>query len=215
MASEQNSIDYLKRARSIAKGSVTRKANKLTELIEAEGNPTLVKVISNELRHSFKEFQTAHEAYDGKLEAQVEKEESARYHNAVLDLVSNLETKTKKMLEPRIDVRPEDSISNISVSTRSSKARSDRSTASDKARATAKKAALEAKAESLKRLHELQIQELKVQQQRIELELHSDIAAAEAERNVYEQAECSSSIAPRPPVINHPQPIYPVLTQHD
>ena len=38
---------------------------------------------------------------------------------------------------------------------------------------------------------------------------------AEAERNVYEQAECSSSIAPRPPVINHPQPIYPVLTQHD
>eukprot|EP00794_Sanderia_malayensis_P013184 gene13184-14532_t len=215
MASEQNLIDYLKRARSFAKGSVTRKANKLTELIETEGNPTLVRVISKELRHSFKEFQTAHEAYDSKLEAQDEKEESARYHNAVLELVSNLETQTDKWLEPSIDVRPEDSISNISVSTRSSKPRSDRSSASEKARATAKKAALEAKAESLKRLHELQIQELKVQQQRVELELHSDIAAAEAERNVYEQAECSSSIAPRSPVINHPQPIYPVLTQHD
>ena len=44
-------------------------------------------------------------------------------------------------------------MSNISVSARSSRARSDRSSASEKSRATAKKAALDAKAESLKELH--------------------------------------------------------------
>ena len=70
MASQENLIDNLKRARSSAKGTVTRKANKLTELTETQGNPKLVKAISKELRQSFKEFQTAHEAYDCKLEAQ-------------------------------------------------------------------------------------------------------------------------------------------------
>ena len=48
---------------------------------------------------------------------------------------------------------------------------------------------MEAKAASLQRLHELQFEELKLQQRKAEIELHAEIAVAEAERKVYEESE--------------------------
>ena len=47
----------------------------------------------------------------------------------------------------------------------------------------------EAKAATLQKLHELQIEELRLQQRKAELELQGEIAKAEAERQIYEQAE--------------------------
>ncbi|KAK3745209.1 hypothetical protein QZH41_004248 [Actinostola sp. cb2023] len=70
---------------------------------------------------------------------------------------------------------------------------STRSTVSAKARAMAKKAALEAKAASLKSLHALQTEELEIHQKRAELELQTEISAAEAEKRVYEQAEAEET----------------------
>ena len=64
-----------------------------------------------------------------------------------------------------------------------------RSSASAKARAAARKTALEAKAASLQKLHELQFEELKLQQRKAEIELRAEIAVAEAERKVYEESE--------------------------
>ncbi|KAK3727374.1 hypothetical protein QZH41_006035 [Actinostola sp. cb2023] len=56
-----------------------------------------------------------------------------------------------------------------------------------------KKAALEAKAASLKSLHALQTEELEIHQKRAELELQTEISAAEAEKRVYEQAEAEET----------------------
>ena len=64
-----------------------------------------------------------------------------------------------------------------------------RSSVSAKAKAAAKKAALGAKAASLQRLHELQFEELKLQQRKAEIEIRAEIAVAEGERKVYEESE--------------------------
>ena len=83
-------------------------------------------------------------------------------------------------------------ISNVGshISSRSnSLCSSTRSTSSAKAKAAAKKAALEAQAETLRRLHQLEIEELVLQQRKQELQLSGEIAAANAEQSVYEQAE--------------------------
>ena len=73
--------------------------------------------------------------------------------------------------------------------TRSAVGSSIRSTASSKARALTKRAALEAKAATLKQLHDIQIQELKLQQRKAEIEIKGEIAEADAETGVYEQVE--------------------------
>ena len=70
-----------------------------------------------------------------------------------------------------------------------SKTSSIRSSASAKARAAAKRAALETKAASLQRMHELQFEELKLQQRKAELELRTELAVAEAEQKAYEESE--------------------------
>ena len=97
-----------------------------------------------------------------------------------------------------LDIRPVDSISNAGsfASSRSrarSKTGSMRSSASAKARAAVKKAALEAKAVALRELHELQFEELRIQQRKTEVELQVEIAVAEAEKRVYEQSEADEA----------------------
>ena len=79
--------------------------------------------------------------------------------------------------------------SRASYRTRSSCNSSIRSTTSERAKAAARKAALEAEAETLKRLQQLEIEELVLQQRKKQLQLHGEIAAAEAEQSVYEKAE--------------------------
>ena len=71
-----------------------------------------------------------------------------------------------------------------------------RSSSSAKARAAAKKAALEAKEHALQRLHKLQIEELKIQQIKSQVELQAEIAAAKAEKKSYEQSEKGETHSP-------------------
>ena len=124
----------------------------------------------------------------------------------MLEIVSELEREISLWLrqpEPQSlsadrseHVRSEDSISNVesrtSFRTRSA-ASSTRSSASAKARSAARKAVLEARASTLQSLHQLQIEELRLQQRKAEVELRSEIAEAEAERKVYEEAEASEA----------------------
>jgi len=89
-------------------------------------------------------------------------------------------------------VNPDNSARNVESRlfyTRSAVAPSIRSTASSKARALAKKAALGAKAATLRQIHDIQLQELKLQQRKAELELQGEIAQVDAETRVYEQVE--------------------------
>ena len=53
-------MDQLRKARSITKGMVTRKANKLNELLTAGENANAIKEIVNDLDGVSKQFQNAH-----------------------------------------------------------------------------------------------------------------------------------------------------------
>ncbi|CAB3997411.1 PREDICTED: uncharacterized protein LOC107342904 [Paramuricea clavata] len=189
----EHSIEELRKIRSTAKANVTRKINKLSELI-SNNNIQAVEETKNYLYETVNEFQLAHKAYHEKLENEVEKSNSSQYCAAVLEEAEKHKIKVHLWLSEQqkndIEVRPDDSISNVSsLRSRKSKSSSVRSSASAKAKAAAKKAALEAKAASLQRLHELQFEELKLQQRKAEIELRGEIAVAEAERRVYEESE--------------------------
>ena len=176
----EHSIEELKRIRSAAKANVRRKINKLSELM-SNNNIQALEETKNDLQQTVDEFQLAHKVYHEKLENEEEKLNSSQYCAAVLEEAEKHKTKIH---------RPDDSISNVSSSrSKKSKASSVRSSAIAKARAAAKKAALEAKAASLQRLHEVQFEELKLQQKKAEIELRAEIAVAEAERKVYEDSE--------------------------
>ena len=88
-----------------------------------------------------------------------------------------------------INVRPHDPVSTVgsrgSFYTRSFAS----SSSSAKVKAAAKKAALVARAASLKNLHELQIEEMRLQQRKAQIELDAEIAEAEAERKAYQENE--------------------------
>ena len=113
---------------------------------------------------------------------------SSQYCATVLEEAEKHKTKIHLWLNDQqrndvvvVEVRPDDSISNASSSrSKKSKASSVRSSASAKARAVAKKAALEAKAASHQRLHEVQFEELKLQQRKAEIvNMHNSTKANE------------------------------------
>ena len=96
-------------------------------------------------------------------------------------------------------LNPKDSVSNAgfkgsSTASMRSGVSSTRSSSSAKARAAARKAALEAQTASIKRMHELQAEELRLQQKKTELQLSTDIAVAEAERKAYGRAEAEEMV---------------------
>lgn len=193
------SMNKLQKARSLAKGVVTRKINRLHKLMSNRINLDLVIKINKELKEAFRDFQSAHEEYHSQISQEDEHDHSSQYHALVMEQVTRLERDINVWLNNENSIRslnpseinPEDSASNVSyVSKRTSSSNSSgRSTASAKAKAAAKKAALETKAAALKTLHELQAEELKLQQKKSQMELKTEIDVAEAMRKVYEQAE--------------------------
>ena len=115
-------------------------------------------------------------------------------------LIHGLRTQNAHRLltEGSAHILSEDSASNAGrcdmFYTRSTVSSSVKSSASTKVRSAAKKAALEAKVAMLQKLHELQIEELRLQQRKGQLELQDEIAEAEAKRQIYEQAEAEEKI---------------------
>lgn len=194
----EQSLEQLKAARSSAKSDVTGKVNKLNELMAARESADAVQRVQFELEEVLRDFQTAHEAYHSQIKNEKEREESSRYYNSLLELASELEREiTSWLTEPNARrlltdtsarILPGDSASNAGFRdtfyTRSGLSSSVRSSASAKARSAAKKAALEAKAATLQRLHELQIEELHLQQRKAQVEIEGEIAEAEAERRL-------------------------------
>ena len=188
-------MEQLKKVRSIAKGNVTRKANKVNEILASCDNADSVQESAKELDEVLKQFEAAHEAYHSLLKEEHDVKESNLYFDSVSELVSEHQLKIKSWLEQpasqngqerQNQIQPEDSISTAG-SHKSSRFRtksiatSVRSSSSEKAKAAAKQAALEAKANALHKLHELQLEELKIKQKQSEVELQGEIAAAEAE----------------------------------
>ena len=116
--------------------------------------------------------------------------------------------------ENQNEIRPEDSVSSAGSqkskrSSRQSGTSSIKSSSSAKTRAAAKQAALKAKANALHKLHKLQLEELKIQQKKSQVELQAEIAAAEGEKIVYEQSEKELHSNPSCAVENSSPPCSP------
>ena len=84
-------IDQLKLVRSSAEAHVSQKVNKLNELMAECENIEALNEVREELQQVLQEFQVAHEAYHGLIKTESEQEESSRYYNSVLEIVSELE----------------------------------------------------------------------------------------------------------------------------
>lgn len=109
-------INQLRQTRSTAKGNVTRKANRLNELIVSSSNVDLVKNASDELHGAWTQFELVHYDYHRLIKDGQEIKESKVYHDTVEELVSELTKKANFWLEqpiiqttqPEKQVQPED-----------------------------------------------------------------------------------------------------------
>ena len=221
MASKQEHPQQLKKSRGLAKAHVTKKINKIRGLMNNPDNLSIIKDLLSELPNVLHEFQTAQKAYHTQIYDENELHESEEYGNSVELSVRQLQQEMDSLLkqvqrniersfkgqhdsEAQLFIQPEDSMSNVGshLSSRSNSiCSSTRSASSSTARAAAKKAALETRAETLRRLHQLEIEELVLQQRKQELQLSGEIAAADAERSIYQQAEAEE------PGEFHPAPV--------
>ena len=219
-------MEQLRKALSTAKANVTKKANKVNELLTDCNNVESIKEIAKELDNVLQHFENAHIDYHNLLKDEQDIKDSTCYFNSVNELVSEIKSKILSRLDEPVasqsetqenqnEIRPEDSVSSAGSqkskrSSRQSGTSSIKSSSSAKTRAAAKQAALEAKANGLQKLHELQWEELKIKQKKSQVELQAEIAAAEAEKIVYEQSEEELHLNPSYAVEN-PSP--PVLQQ--
>ena len=89
----------LREARSIAKGNVTKKANKINELLTACDNTESVTKIANELDDVLKQFQDTHKAYHNMLKEEQEINESTLYFDSVNKLVMEHKAKINSWLQ--------------------------------------------------------------------------------------------------------------------
>ena len=83
----------------MAKGNVTRKANKVNELLTTCDNVDSIKNIANELDEVLKQFQDTHEAYQSLLKEEQDISESNVYFNTVSDLVTENKLKIDSCFE--------------------------------------------------------------------------------------------------------------------
>ena len=190
-------IDQLKLVHSSTDAHVSQKVNKLNELMAECENIEALNKVREELQQVLQEFQVAHEAYHGLIKTESEQEESSRYYNSVLEIVSELEQEITSWLKKPalqtsvtpINVQPRDSVSTVGSRVSFHTCSVASSSASSKVKAAARKAALEARAAALQNLHELQIEDMRLQQRKAQTELEAEIAEAEAERRAYEENE--------------------------
>ena len=201
-----------KKARSSAKSFVTKKIKEISGLMTDESNADEVLKKSAELEQAFKKFQETHEAFRRQLEDPDPISESGNYYQSVLNKVEQLQenvhiwlagVEASRLLRS-CETTPEDSISNASLRTVTSRSshsshssRSSRtshnSSASARARAAAKRAILKAEVATLKRLHEIEEEEMKLRQRKTQLKLETEMAKAEIEELVYEHADRETS----------------------
>ena len=196
-----------KKARSSAKRIVTKKIKEISGLMTDESNADEVLKRSAELEQAFKKFQEAHEAFHRQLEDPDPISESGNYYQSVLNKVEQLQESVDVWLAgveasrllTSCEINPEDSISNASLRTVTSRlsrsshsSRSSRtsqnSSASARAAAAAKCAILKAEVATLKRLHEIEEEEMKLRQRKTQLKLETEMAKAQIEELVYEHA---------------------------
>ena len=90
-SAKPQSPDDLKAARSFAKTNVTRKVNRLNELLSARESADAIQRVQIELNEVLEEFKIAHEAYHSQIKTERERQDSEKYYNSLVELASELE----------------------------------------------------------------------------------------------------------------------------
>ena len=116
------SPDDLKAARSFAKTNVTRKVNRLNELLSARESAEAIQTVQTELNEVLEEFKITHKAYYSQIKTERERQESERYYDSLIELAWELEREISSwIMQPDAQrlltaesayVAPEDSVSN-------------------------------------------------------------------------------------------------------
>ena len=116
----EQTMEQLKKVRSIAKGIVTRKANKVNEILASCDKADSVQEITKELDEVIEQFEATHEAYHSLFKEEHDVKESNLYFDSVSELVSEHQLKIKSCLEQpasqngqerQNQIQPEDSLS--------------------------------------------------------------------------------------------------------
>jgi hypothetical protein len=191
-------IRQLKRARSSAKGILSKRQNELLEIITNTTNlPELEKKLS-ELNKALEKFQATHKAFHDNLCDEDDILESNDYYDAVIERVHDVRDKALQIIDNKEpDIRPEDSVSNVGSKASSkatnmsklSKRSSSSSVLASRAKASAKKAFLEAQTASLAKRQALEEERLRIQHMTDQLDLETELAKAAAEEQVYLEAD--------------------------
>lgn len=181
----------LKRARSTAKGLITKKQNEIKELLLNIENLESIKEKIPELDSVFEEFKAAHEIYHANLSDDCDIDESEEYFAAEMSRVCDLKERIATIAASTAQKSQEtdDAYDNVSLSSSSSSSRSSRS----KRDILAKKAALKAQAALLKKRQALQEEEFRLKQKMEQLDLETELAKANAEAKAYSSESSSDS----------------------
>ena len=78
-SAKPQSMEELKVTRSSAKTNMTRKVNRLNELLSAHESADAIQRVQIELNEVLEEFKNAHEAYHSQIKTEKERQESQRY----------------------------------------------------------------------------------------------------------------------------------------
>lgn len=189
-------------------GSCTRKMNEIRALVDANEHVETVKEGLDEFKRALNDFKKAHEYVQNLLQEDVKEMERVDWYEPKMvtfnDFLHEVDVWANAHYDPQTSVQPNDSISNVSRSSVSSRAsKGDRGSrvssntskiSSTRVKVAAEKAALLAKAEALKRKHILEREKTELQTKMEALELEADIAATDAKLKVLELHETQSDV---------------------
>ncbi|CAB3981354.1 PREDICTED: uncharacterized protein LOC107342904, partial [Paramuricea clavata] len=206
-----NDLRQLKRARSTAKGILSKRQNELTDIFSKTDNSSELEKKLSEMHKALEKFRTAHDAFHDNLQDEDDILESNDYYEAVIERFSDLKERATQKLclwkqdNVELDIRPEDSVSNagsragsesqVTSMSKLSKRSSNSSVSVSRARASAKKAILEAQSASLAKRQALQEEQLRLQQKADQLDLETELAKAQAEERAYLEADKKSDVS--------------------
>ena len=184
----------LRKSRSAAKASITKKIKEVTECFSNCENVGDVRLKAQEFHNTANNFRDAHNAYHASLDDEFEIQDSQEYFECETQRIVNFQrtldewfakAKDKRLRKEESEVDPRDSISNAGSRSRARSKKSLRSGSrvseissafSPRTAAAAKRASLAAEAASLRKQQTLQEEELQLQHEGLKYQQQQEAA---------------------------------------
>jgi len=199
-------IQSLKDSRSAMKGVLTRKMNRIREFMASEATQEVIEEVSNLeglLDETMAKFREVHNEYQSFLTEDVEIELSVAYFDQQLMVFYDFKQQITSWLADQ--VKPNDSVSNISTRAVSKYSMCSRSSSGSgfleaRLKASARKAALLVEAATLSKKQALATEKLELRLREDRLRLETEIEKIKAQERVYEGFEYKVQLPSSPEV---------------